>query len=273
MAGIGNPWAAFNQPDQTVPPPAGYYDPNAPLPSFSGDPNFAPVSPTPGAPPPFGGGWQPVAYAPPTTTTDPGSGGGGGGGFSGSLGPWGGTFNAPTPQPLPNVPTFTPPSYTPPPAFSYKDFTAPTVAEALNDPGYQFRTQQGTNALQNWAAARGTLNDSGTAKALQDYGQNAASQEYQNVYNRDANTYGMNRAGAVQTYNTNYQTQYTDPYTYSYQAAKDAFAPLMTQYQTQSANIENQNNLANQNAYGSYALNWQDYQNRRALATGVLTQQ
>ena len=39
----------------------------------------------------------------------------------------------------------------------YGSFTAPTGVTEQNDPGYQFRLQQGQNALQNSAAARGGL--------------------------------------------------------------------------------------------------------------------
>jgi hypothetical protein len=53
------------------------------------------------------------------------------------------------------------------------------------DPGYQFRLDQGLKSVQGSAAARG-LNQSGaTLKALANYGQNMASQEYGNVYNRE----------------------------------------------------------------------------------------
>lgn len=71
-------------------------------------------------------------------------------------------------------------------------FVAPTGVTEQNDPGYQFRLQQGQQALQNSAAARGGLLSGGTAKALADYNQNAASGEYGNVYNRALNTYGTN---------------------------------------------------------------------------------
>lgn len=201
-------------------------------------------------------------YTPYTAPTSAPSGGGGAAG-GGIFAPFSGSFSAPTPTALPNVPTFTAPTYTQAPGFSYADFKGPSVADALNDPGYLFRRQQGQNALQNWAAARGTLADSGTAKALEDYGENDASQEYQNVWNRDLNAYQTNRAGAVQQYNTNYQTQYQDPYTASYQAAKDAFAPQMTQYSTQAANVQHNNDLANSNAFNNYYLGWQDYEARR----------
>src|SRR6202035_1872550 len=61
-----------------------------------------------------------------------------------------------------------------------------------NDPGYEFRLQQGEDALQNSAAARGGLLSGGTAKAFEDYAQNFASNEYGNVYNRAMQTYGTN---------------------------------------------------------------------------------
>lgn len=52
------------------------------------------------------------------------------------------------------------------------------------DPGFQFRLQQGQNAIETSAAARGGLNSGRTLKALTQYGQNLASDEYSNAYNR-----------------------------------------------------------------------------------------
>jgi hypothetical protein len=74
----------------------------------------------------------------------------------------------------------------------FGQFQAPTGVTEQNDPGYQFRLQQGENALQSSAAARGGLLSTGTAKNLTDYAQGAASQEYGNVYNRALQTYGTN---------------------------------------------------------------------------------
>jgi hypothetical protein len=74
----------------------------------------------------------------------------------------------------------------------YKSFEAPTGVDFTNDPGYQFRLQQGEQALQNSAAARGGLLSGGTAKAFEDYAQGQASNEYGNVYNRALQTYGTN---------------------------------------------------------------------------------
>ena len=55
------------------------------------------------------------------------------------------------------------------------------------DPGYQFRLQQGMDAIQRSAAARGGVLSGGTAKALNDYAQGSASDEYMNSYNRFVN--------------------------------------------------------------------------------------
>jgi hypothetical protein len=70
-----------------------------------------------------------------------------------------------------------------------EQFQAPTNVTEQNDPGYQFRLQEGQKALENSAAARGSLLTGGTAKGLQQYGQNYASNEYSNVYNRALGEY------------------------------------------------------------------------------------
>lgn len=154
--------------------------------------------------------------------------------------PWdGGDFDRPMPQ-------YTPTEYSAPGPFSYQDFSyqdwkAPSVDEILADPSLRFRQEQGEGALQRWAAARGTLNDSGTAKALIDYGQNSAAQEYQNVWNRNFNTYNtnrrnafdtysVNRQGALDAYNTNYRTQYVDPYTNRSAMERDRYAAERESY-------------------------------------------
>ena len=64
-------------------------------------------------------------------------------------------------------------NYTP---FSYNSMTA--------DPGYQFRLQQGQEALGHQNAARGGAVSGTSLKAMQDYAQNSASNEYNNAFNR-----------------------------------------------------------------------------------------
>lgn len=55
------------------------------------------------------------------------------------------------------------------------------------DPGYQFRLDQGLQGLQRSAAARGTLLTGGTLKALDRYNQDYATGAYQNVFNNNFN--------------------------------------------------------------------------------------
>jgi hypothetical protein len=68
-----------------------------------------------------------------------------------------------------------------------------TPSNLTTDPGYQFRLSEGLKALDQQAAARGGLISGNALKASQNYGQNAASQEYQNAYNR----YQINRANLL----------------------------------------------------------------------------
>lgn len=60
--------------------------------------------------------------------------------------------------------------------FSMADYTA--------DPGYAFRQTEGQKALERSAAARGGLLSGAMLKGISRYGQDLASQEYQNAYNR-----------------------------------------------------------------------------------------
>lgn len=52
------------------------------------------------------------------------------------------------------------------------------------DPGYAFRLSEGIKALDRSASARGNLLSGATLKGVTQYGQDMASQEYQNAYNR-----------------------------------------------------------------------------------------
>jgi hypothetical protein len=57
------------------------------------------------------------------------------------------------------------------------------------DPGYAFRMSEGMKGLERSAAARGGLLSGSTLKGIQRFGQDLASQEYQNAFNR----YGVER--------------------------------------------------------------------------------
>jgi hypothetical protein len=66
--------------------------------------------------------------------------------------------------------------------------TAPTFqfdqSKIQQDPGYQFRMQQGVNALTAAGSAAGNLGSGNLGTALTNYGQQAGSQEYQAAYQR-----------------------------------------------------------------------------------------
>jgi hypothetical protein len=65
-----------------------------------------------------------------------------------------------------------------------------SMADYQADPGYGFRLSEGMKAMDRSAASRGGLLSGATLKNAQRYGQDLASQEYQNAYNR----FGSNQA-------------------------------------------------------------------------------
>lgn len=54
------------------------------------------------------------------------------------------------------------------------------------DPGYRFRLSEGQKAIDRGAAARGGFDSGATLKALNEFSQNTAANEFQNAFNRDA---------------------------------------------------------------------------------------
>jgi hypothetical protein len=63
----------------------------------------------------------------------------------------------------------------------YEDFG---MKQFEADPGYNFRMAEGMKALERSASARGLLQSGGTLKGIEQYGQNLASDEYQNAFQR-----------------------------------------------------------------------------------------
>lgn len=76
--------------------------------------------------------------------------------------------------------------------FGSGTFTAPTLEQAQNSPGYQFALQQGEKAIQNSAAARGTLLTGGTLKALENFGVGLGDNTYGEAFNRALQTHQTN---------------------------------------------------------------------------------
>lgn len=221
-----------------------------------GGDQYHPPGPPPSGPPPPGGTDGGGPQPPPDWTTH---------------------WLPPTRDPLPPQPTFTPPDFNKPPPFTYAAFDpgdpfhAPSQEEVNSDAGHQVRLAQGSNALQMWAASKGTLGDSSTADALQEFGQNLGTQDYRDVYDRSFNTwagnlgqrehaYGMNRSNALDTYNTNYGTQYLDPYKLQYQGWMDTVLnPGMHAWDVNVNNQQHTDDLANSNSWNNYQQQWAEW--------------
>jgi len=74
------------------------------------------------------------------------------------------------------------------------DYTPFSMAQFQADPGYGFRMSEGMKALERSAAARGGLLSGASMKGIQRFGQDLASQEYTNAFNR----YQTERAARLQ---------------------------------------------------------------------------
>jgi len=71
------------------------------------------------------------------------------------------------------------------------EFTAESF-DLLKDPSYDFRMQEGVNALDRSAASRGRLLSGSQDRAVTRYGSDLASQEYGNAFNRAKTTFDTN---------------------------------------------------------------------------------
>jgi hypothetical protein len=92
------------------------------------------------------------------------------------------------------------------PASAMRNFGA---GDFQADPGYAFRLSEGMKALDRTAASRGGLLSGATLRGAQRYGQDLASQEYQNAFNR----YQANRGLQAQEYGNafnRFQTERTN---------------------------------------------------------------
>lgn len=87
---------------------------------------------------------------------------------------------------------------------TYRPYEAMTPETFKTDPSYQWRLDQGNNALTRSMAAGGNLNSGRALKALTDYNQGAASQEYQAAYGRHLNDWTTGYNAFNQDQNTQY---------------------------------------------------------------------
>lgn len=177
------------------------------------------------------------------------------------------------PVPLFNAPEFKYDQTLDIPEFRYDhQFAPPKPGDIYDDPSYQFRYDQGAKAAQQAAAAKGTSRTGGQWKAMQDYGQNFASQEYGNIYGRARDTYGINFGAAKDAYDrmanekmTEFGTNYgvaRDVFDRNYTGAKDEYSPLFSQWQMRSNAEMRGADLGLQNMWREWERNnpsWVDY--------------
>jgi hypothetical protein len=141
------------------------------------------------------------------------------------------------------------------------------------DPSYSFRFQEGLKALDRQAAARGGLISGGALKAAQRYGQDYASTEFGNAYNRLAGLAGVgqtatgaigNAAGAYGTNAGNLMTGAGAARASGYVGGTNALTGGLSQYlnYTQGQNLLNRlgpqqtgGNLSNAQLADQYNLN------------------
>jgi hypothetical protein len=78
-------------------------------------------------------------------------------------------------------------------------------SDYLETPGYDFRMGEGVKAIDRSASARGMMGSGATLKALQEYGQNIGTEEYNQRLNRLGVLagYGQNAAGSIGGWGSN----------------------------------------------------------------------
>ncbi len=152
---------------------------------YDDEQNYPPPPPQgpPGPPPPGGGDFR---------VTDP---------HRNFLNPPGGNLDFSFPEGPGGRPHF---NFADAPAFKAPGYSQPTLEDALKEPGYEFRLGQGESALQNSAAARGVLRTGATLEDILKYGQEFASSEYQNVYNRSVQNWQIQNQRAQEAYAPRY---------------------------------------------------------------------
>lgn len=118
------------------------------------------------------------------------------------------------------------PSFVAPTRKKVTPFAAPTQADMLVDPSYQFRVGQGQTAAERAMLRAGVLRTGNALADLVDYGQRAGSQEYQAIFDRAAGVWDRNRAESTDAYNADVQGAQLNyaPRLMSWQAAEAAKA-------------------------------------------------
>jgi|TARA_R110000824_G_scaffold116455_15_gene267948 hypothetical protein len=160
-------------------------------------------------------------------------------------------------------------------AVDFREFQAPTQQEAAADQGYQFRLAEGQRALENSAAAKGMLRTGNTWKDLQNYGQGAASQEYDKVYGRRMGEHGMAYQQELQA-NQDQYGRATQDWQMNRQNQADMYGRSLTddQRRMQAQQLTEQSRTgaqqrSEQSRFGAHAANLGMYQTNEAMRSGA----
>lgn len=178
-----DPWQAPGR-QQDPDAPLGYTIPDTPYTPEPAGPEPGPTASGPEEPAPAPTSWNPTPSTP-----------------------------IPNPSDYPSAPL--PVLRPPPPSFQAPDalapwtgtFSAPTIDQASQEPGFQFQLGEGLKALERSAAAKGTLLTGGTQKGLVGYANDAANTNYQDVYNRAYNEYEGGRNNFLTNEANRYNSQ------------------------------------------------------------------
>lgn len=133
-----------------------------------------------------------------------------------------------------------------------------SAQEALTvDPGYQFRLEQGQKAVRQGLAARG-LGGGQYDKALADYSQGLASQEFANTTNRLMNIIGVYSPVAQQQASTEYQAglakgQFTGQVSENVAQSQTAASSTLAQLKTSLAQQLYQSEIDKASVLANYA--------------------
>lgn len=142
------------------------------------------------------------------------------------------------------------------------EFTS-DLFEQYKDPSYEWRVAEGTKAIDASASARGNLFSGAQGKKIAEYGQNMASQEYTNAFNRAKSVYDTNMntdkalAGVGQQANNMVQQ--------AGQNMANNISSNMTSTSNNLANIAMQNGTNQANMYGDFAQG-----TNQAIGNGLL---
>jgi len=131
-----------------------------------------------------------------------------------------------------------------------------TLGDFIRDPGYDFRLQQGQQALDRSAAARGGALSGAAIKGSLRYGQDYASNEFQNAYNRFNNdrTQRFNRLASIAGIG---QTTTRDVAQMGSQTASNVANNIIGAGNAQASSYVGQGNAINgvTNTLGNFAMN------------------